>query len=263
MLAVIRGAGDIATGIALRLYRAGIKIVMTDLPQPTSIRRTVCFSEAIRHGTAVVEGVEACLAENAAEARKIAESSRVAVLMDPEAACVKTLRPDALVDAILAKKNMGTRITDAPVVVAVGPGFTAGVDCHAAVETMRGHTLGRVLYEGSPLPNTGVPGVIAGYAAERVLRAPADGVFEPKKEIGAQVKKGEVAAVVSGKPMLCKIDGCLRGLMQAGAVVFEGMKCGDVDPRGIPDNCTTASDKAIAVGGGVLEAILHFTHALD
>lgn len=263
MLAVIRGAGDIATGIALRLYRAGIKIVMTDLPQPTSIRRTVCFSEAIRHGTAVVEGVEACLAENAAEARKIAESGRVAVLVDPEAACVKTLRPDALVDAILAKKNMGTRITDAPVVVAVGPGFTAGVDCHAAVETMRGHTLGRVLYEGSPLPNTGVPGVIAGYAAERVLRAPADGVFEPKKEIGAQVKKGEVAAVVSGKPMLCKIDGCLRGLMQAGAVVFEDMKCGDVDPRGIPDNCTTASDKAIAVGGGVLEAILHFTHALD
>ena len=243
MLAVIRGAGDIATGITLRLYRAGIKIVMTDLPQPTSIRRTVCFSEAIRHGTAVVEGVEACLAENAAEARKIAESGRVAVLVDPEAACVKTLRPDALVDAILAKKNMGTRITDAPVVVAVGPGFTAGVDCHAAVETMRGHTLGRVLYEGSPLPNTGV--------------------FEPKKEIGAQVKKGEVAAVVSGKPMLCKIDGCLRGLMQAGAVVFEGMKCGDVDPRGIPDNCTTASDKAIAVGGGVLEAILHFTHALD
>ena len=216
MLAVIRGAGDIATGIALRLYRAGIKIVMTDLPQPTSIRRTVCFSGAIRHGTAVVEGVEACLAENAAEARKIAESGRVAVLVDPEAACVKTLRPDALVDAILAKKNMGTRITDAPVVVAVGPGFTAGVDCHAAVETMRGHTLGRVLYEGSPLPNTGVPGVIAGYAAERVLRAPADGVFEPKKEIGAQVKKGEVAAVVSGKPMLCKIDGCLRGLMQAG-----------------------------------------------
>ena len=155
MLAVIRGAGDIATGIALRLYRAGIKIVMTDLPQPTSIRRTVCFSEAIRHGTAVVEGVEACLAENAAEARKIAESGRVAVLVDPEAACAKTLQPDALVDAILAKKNLGTCITDAPVVVAVGPGFTAGVDCHTAVETMRGHTLGRVLYEGSPLPNTG------------------------------------------------------------------------------------------------------------
>ena len=243
MLVVIRGAGDIATGIALRLFRSGIKIVMTDLPQPTSIRRTVCFSEAIRHGSATVEGVEA-------------------VLADPQADCVRELKPDALVDAILAKKNLGTRITDAPVVVAVGPGFTAGADCHAAVETMRGHTLGRVLYEGSPLPNTGVPGVIAGYAAERVLRAPAAGVFEPKLEIGAQVKKGDVAAVVDGKPMLCSIDGCLRGLMQEGAVVFEGMKCGDIDPRGQQANCLTASDKAIAVGGGVLEAILHFTHVI-
>lgn len=262
MLVVIRGAGDIATGIALRLFRSGIKIVMTDLPQPTSIRRTVCFSEAIRHGSATVEGVEAVLAKDAAEAKTLAESGRVAVLADPQADCVRELKPDALVDAILAKKNLGTRITDAPVVVTVGPGFTAGADCHAAVETMRGHTLGRVLYEGSPLPNTGVPGVIAGYAAERVLRAPAAGVFEPKLEIGAQVKKGDVAAVVDGKPMLCRIDGCLRGLMQEGAVVFEGMKCGDVDPRGIPDNCTTASDKAIAVGGGVLEAILHFSHAI-
>lgn len=262
MLVVIRGAGDIATGIALRLFRSGIKIVMTDLPQPTSIRRTVCFSEAIRHGSATVEGVEAVLAKDAAEAKTLAESGRVAVLADPQADCVRELKPDALVDAILAKKNLGTRITDAPVVVAVGPGFTAGADCHAAVETMRGHTLGRVLYEGSPLPNTGVPGVIAGYAAERVLRAPAAGVFEPKLEIGAQVKKGDVAAVVDGKPILCSIDGCLRGLMQEGAVVFEGMKCGDVDPRGIPDNCTTASDKAIAVGGGVLEAILHFTYVI-
>ena len=214
MLVVIRGAGDIATGIALRLFRSGIKIVMTDLPQPTSIRRTVCFSEAIRHGSATVEGVEALLAKDAAEAKTLAESGRVAVLADPQADCVRELKPDALVDAILAKKNLGTRITDAPVVVAVGPGFTAGADCHAAVETMRGHTLGRVLYEGSPLPNTGVPGVIAGYAAERVLRAPAAGVFEPKLEIGAQVKKGDVAAVVDGKPMLCRIDGCLRGLGQ-------------------------------------------------
>lgn len=263
MLAVIRGAGDIATGdraqtVPCRNKNRHDRPAAADLHPPDGV---LFRGDTPRHGGG--RGSRGLPCENAAEARKIAESGRVAVLVDPEAACVKTLRPDALVDAILAKKNMGTRITDAPVVVAVGPGFTAGVDCHAAVETMRGHTLGRVLYEGSPLPNTGVPGVIAGYAAERVLRAPADGVFEPKKEIGAQVKKGEVAAVVSGKPMLCKIDGCLRGLMQAGAVVFEGMKCGDVDPRGIPDNCTTASDKAIAVGGGVLEAILHFTHALD
>ena len=262
MLVLIRGAGDLASGIALRLHHAHLSVVMTDLPQPTAIRRTVCFSQAIVYGSMTVEDVTARFCAAPENAAVILAAGEIPVLADPEAKCRTALRPDVVVDAILAKKNLGTRITDAPVVVAVGPGFTAGADCHAAVETMRGHTLGRVLYEGSPLPNTGVPGVIAGYAAERVLRAPAAGVFEPKLEIGAQVKKGDVAAVVDGKPMLCSIDGCLRGLMQEGAVVFEGMKCGDVDPRGIPDNCTTASDKAIAVGGGVLEAILHFTHVI-
>ena len=262
MLALIRGAGDIASGAAMRLWRCGIDVVMTDLARPTAIRRTVAFSNAIVHGETTVEGLRAVRAENAAEAKKLLREGSLPVLADPECACRGELAPDALVDAILAKRNLGTKIDDAPIVVGVGPGFTAGEDCHAVIETMRGHTLGRVLYEGSPLPNTGVPGVIAGYAAERVLRAPAAGVFEPKLEIGAQVKKGDVAAVVDGKPMLCRIDGCLRGLMQEGAVVFKGMKCGDVDPRGIPDNCTTASDKAIAVGGGVLEAILHFSHAI-
>ena len=262
MLALIRGAGDIASGAAMRLWRCGIDVVMTDLARPTAIRRTVAFSDAIVHGETTVEGLRAVRAENAAEAKKLLREGSLPVLADPECACREELAPDALVDAILAKRNLGTKIDDAPIVVGVGPGFTAGEDCHAVIETMRGHTLGRVLYEGSPLPNTGVPGVIAGYAAERVLRAPAAGVFEPKLEIGAQVKKGDVAAVVDGMPMLCRIDGCLRGLMQEGAIVFEGMKCGDVDPRGIPDNCTTASDKAIAVGGGVLEAILHFTHVI-
>ena len=243
MLVVIRGAGDIATGIALRLYRAGIRLVLTDLPQPTSIRRTVCFSEAIRLGETVVEGV-------------------IAVLADPAAGCVQELHPDALVDAILAKKNLGTHITDAPIVIAVGPGFTVGVDCHAAVETMRGHTLGRVLYTGSPLPNTGVPGVIGGHAAERVLRAPADGLFEPCREIGDLVETGDTIAYVAGKPMKTTISGCLRGLLQAGVPVHEGMKSGDVDPRGKRENCDTASDKALAVGGGVLEALLHFSNVL-
>ena len=262
MLVVIRGAGDIATGIALRLHRAGVQIVMTDLPQPTSIRRTVCFSEAIRLGRVQVEDVWAQCVQTAQEAAALAQTGAIAVLADPEAQCVAALHPDGMVDAILAKKNLGTRITDAPVVIAVGPGFTAGVDCHAAVETMRGHTLGRVLYHGSPLPNTGVPGMIGGYAAERVLRAPAAGVFEPCKEIGAQVRAGEVAAVVNGVPMLCTIDGCLRGILQAGVPVFEGMKCGDIDPRCKPEHCLCASDKALAVGGGVLEALLHFTHAI-
>lgn len=198
--------------------------------------------------------------QSVSETAALTEQGIIAVLVDPAAGCVQELHPDALVDAILAKKNLGTHITDAPIVIAVGPGFTAGVDCHAAVETMRGHTLGRVLYTGSPLPNTGVPGVIGGHAAERVLRAPADGLFEPCREIGDLVETGDTIAYVAGKPMKTTISGCLRGLLQAGVPVHEGMKSGDVDPRGKRENCDTASDKALAVGGGVLEALLHFSN---
>lgn len=258
MLVIIRGAGDIATGIALRLHRAGYRLILTDLPQPTSIRRTVCFSEAVWHGRCTVENVEAVLAHSPAEALALTEQGQVAVLADPESQCVRELRPAGVVDAILAKRNLGTAITDAPVVVAAGPGFTAGVDCHAAVETMRGHTLGRVLYTGSPLPNTGVPGVIGGQSALRILRAPAAGIFHPEMEIGQMVHAGDVAATVDGVPMVCAIDGCLRGLLHEGLEVFPGMKCGDVDPRANAANCLTASDKALAVGGGALEALLHF-----
>lgn len=258
MAVLIRGAGDIATGIALRLHRSGYRIIMTDLPQPTSIRRTVCFSEAIRLGRVRVEDVEAVRASSAQYALALAASGVIAVLPDPECAMLPALGPSAVVDAILAKRNLGTALDNAPVVIGVGPGFTAGEDCHAAVETMRGHTLGRVLYSGTPIPNTGIPGIIGGYGAERVLRAPAEGVFEPKMEIGRLVKKGEVAAVVNGVPMLCTIDGCLRGLLQGGLTVAEGMKCGDIDPRCKPEHCLQASDKALSVGGGVLEALLHF-----
>ena len=244
MLVVIRGAGDLATGIALRLHRAGYQIVMTDLPAPTSIRRTVCFSEAIRLGEMTVEDISARKVETPEEALTLAQSGVVAVLADPAGACIPALRPGAVVDA--------------PVVIGVGPGFTVGTDCHAAVETMRGHTLGRALYSGSPLPNTGIPGLIGGRSGERVLRAPADGIFEPRMEIGQLVQEGEIAATVNGKPMRCTLTGCLRGLLQGGLQVHEGMKCGDIDPRGQQANCFTASDKATAIGGGVLEALLHF-----
>ena len=256
MLVVIRGAGDIASGIALRLFRAGMRVVMCDLPVPTSIRRTVCFSEAIRLGETSVEGVRGVLCATPAAARAAVEAGDVAVLADPAAACVRELAPDALVDAILAKRNLGTARDMAPVVIGVGPGFTAPVDCDAAVETMRGHYLGRVYYEGSPLPNTAVPGLIGGYAGERVMRAPADDVFEPRVEIGAQVAAGDVCATVAGVPMRATIDGVVRGLLQAGVPVHEGMKAGDVDPRCRPEYIRTVSDKASAVGGGVLEAIL-------
>lgn len=262
MLVVIRGAGDIASGIALRLRRAGMDVVMCDLAVPTSIRRTVCFSEAIRLGAVSVEGVRGKLCASPQEARAVAAAGDIAVLVDPDAACVEQLAPDALVDAILAKKNLGTRRDMAPVVVGVGPGFTAQQDCDAAVETMRGHYLGRVYYEGSPLPNTAVPGLIGGYAGERVMRAPADGIFEPCVEIGDTVEAGAVCATVAGEPMRATIAGTVRGLLQAGVPVRAGMKSGDVDPRCDPAYIRTASDKASAVGGGVLEAILSLSGAL-
>ena len=263
MLILIRGAGDLASGIALRLHHAHMKIVMTDLPRPSAIRRTVCFSQAILFGSMRVEDVTARRAESPEDALRITAAGDIAVLADPQAACIAALKPDAVVDAILAKRNLGTRITDAPCVVGVGPGFTAGTDCHAAVETMRGHYLGRVITDGSPLPNTNIPGLIGGFAGERVLRAPADGVFHQLLEIGAQVRAGDIAGEVEGVPMLCHIDGILRGILADGTPVFKGMKAGDVDPRGERKYCDTVSDKALAVGGGVLQAILQSTGILE
>ena len=263
MLVVIRGAGDIATGVALRLWRMGIQVAMTDLEKPTAIRRTVAFSQAIVHGETVVEGVTARRAESPDQALELLKSGVIPVLAVPEGACVPVLKPAAVVDAILAKKNLGTNITDAPVVIGVGPGFTVGTDCHAVVETMRGHDLGRVIWKGSATPNTGLPGLIGGFAGERVLRAPADGVFHQLLDIGAQVKMGDAAAEVGGVPMLCTLDGVLRGILADGTPVRKGMKAGDVDPRNQAENCRRASDKALAVGGGVLEALLALTGALE
>lgn len=259
---VIRGAGDLATGIALRLWRTHIQVVLTDIPQPTAIRRTVCFSQAIVHGETTVEGVTARMAGTADAARMLLAAGIVPVLADPEGSQIPALKPDAVVDAILAKKNLGTHITDAPVVIGVGPGFTAGKDCHAVVETMRGHFLGRVIRQGSAIPNTGIPGLIGGFAGERVLRAPADGVFCQLLDIGAQVQQGDIAATVNGEPMVCTLDGVLRGILADGTAVLKGMKAGDIDPRCKVEHCYTASDKALAVGGGVLEALLDLTGVL-
>ena len=262
MLTVIRGAGDLASGIALRLWRSHIQVVMTEIAHPTAIRRTVSFSTAVVHGETTVEDVTARRVETAAQALELLHDGVIPVLADPDGRCIPDLRPDAVVDAIRAKRNLGTRITDAPVVIGVGPGFIAGKDCHAAVETMRGHYLGRVIYDGTPIPNTGIPGLIGGFAGERVLRAPADGVFHQLLDIGARVKMGDVAATVAGQPMVCTLDGVLRGILADGTPVRRGMKAGDIDPRCEEKHCYCASDKALAVGGGVLEAILALSGAL-
>ena len=255
---MIKGAGDLATGVALRLFHAGFSVVMTELEEPTAIRRAVSISRAIKEGTATVEGVTGVRAKDARDAGHIISQGNIAVLVDESASCVKELSPIALIDAILAKRNTGTRMADAPVVVALGPGFTAGVDCHAAVETMRGHDLGRVYYEGSPYPDTKEPGSIDGFTFARVLHAPCAGTFHAAREIGDTVEAGETVAYVGDTPVKAKVGGILRGILPSGIFVPQGMKCADVDPRCEVRHCFTVSDKARSLGGAVLEAIFHF-----
>ena len=257
MLVLIKGAGDLASGIACRLIRSGFQVIMTDLPRPTAVRCTVAFSSAVYQKEVCIEGISGVLASDAEEARTIAASGKVAVLTDPKCQCRTVLQPDVLVDAIIAKRNTGIGKTDAPIVIGVGPGFTAPEDCHCVVETKRGHDLGRVYYEGSAIPNTGVPGEIGGYSTERLVRSSGDGMFEPIASIGDIVQKGQVVARVEGKPVCAQIDGVLRGLLPAGTPVTDGMKAGDVDPRCEVRHCYSVSDKARAIGGGVLEGILH------
>ncbi|MEG0765596.1 MAG: selenium-dependent molybdenum cofactor biosynthesis protein YqeB [Pseudoflavonifractor sp.] len=258
MLVLIKGAGDLATGTAIRLHRAGMQVVMTDIAQPTAVRRTVAFCQCIYDGTAVVEGVPGLRCAGAEEAIAALDRGEIPVLVDPEAKILGALPFDALVDAILAKENLGTKITDAAVVLALGPGFTAGVDCHGVVETKRGHDLGRLITSGSAIPNTGVPGDIGGYSKERIIRASADGAFCPIAEIGQMVSLGELVATVADQPVLAAMSGMVRGMLPAGLMVKKGMKSGDIDPRCVPEHCFTVSDKARAIGGGVLEGLLHF-----
>ncbi|HHY60993.1 MAG TPA: EF2563 family selenium-dependent molybdenum hydroxylase system protein [Clostridia bacterium] len=258
MLVLIKGAGDIASGIALRLWRSGFQVVMTEIPQPTVIRRTVAFAEAVYEGETEVEGVKACLAKSPQAAKELLEGGSIPVLVDPQAECRRELNPQVLVDAILAKRNLGTYRGQAPLVIGCGPGFCAGEDVDLVIETMRGHYLGRVIRQGCALPNTGVPGPIQGYAEERVLRAVADGPFEGVRQIGDLVQEGEVVARVNGQAVRAKVSGVLRGLLRSGLPVHQGMKVGDVDPRGKVEYCFTVSDKALAIGGGVLEGILGY-----
>lgn len=260
MLVLIKGAGDLATGTAIRLHRAGLQVVMTDLAQPTAVRRTVAFCQCIYDGVTRIEGLTARRADSPAQVALCLAQGEVPVLVDPTAAILGDLPFDAVVDAILAKKNGGTVLTDALIVLALGPGFTAGVDCHGVVETMRGHDLGRLLTRGAAIPNTGVPGDIGGYTSQRIIRASADGLFAPAAEIGQVVQTGDVVASVAGQPVIAQMSGMVRGMLPAGLPVRKGMKAGDIDPRCRYEHCWTVSDKARAIGGGVLEGLLYFEH---
>lgn len=258
-LVIIKGAGDLATGVAHRLYQSGFSILMLEIPKPTVIRRTVAFAEAIYEGEYSVEGVMAVLANSFAEVEGVLKSERVAVLVDPSWEAILEFRPVAVIDAIIAKKNLGTTINDAPITIGLGPGFTAGIDVQAVVETQRGHFLGKVIYEGSAAPNTGEPGAVAGYSVERLLRAPIPGKFIGLKKIGTLVKQGEAVAKVGDQEIYASIDGVLRGILREGLCVTEGFKIGDIDPRAVKEHCYTISDKARSVAGGVLEAVQHLS----
>lgn len=281
---LIKGAGDLASGIAVRLAHCGFSVVMTETKIPTTVRRTVAFSPAVYLGEAQVEDVTGVLCgrieeeDQMEELQTVLAKGQIAVVVDERAEILEQLHPDVVVDAILAKKNLGTRITDAPLVIGVGPGFTAGEDCHCVVETKRGHYIGRCIWEGSAIPNTGVPGNIGGYTVERIIRASEDGVFEGCVEIGDRVEAGTVVGYCISQnvktqaetetpaketvpvktPVYAQISGVVRGLLQDGVPVTKGMKSGDVDPRCEVEHCFTVSDKARAIGGGVLEAILAY-----
>lgn len=257
MIVLIKGAGDLATGVAYRLKKCGFDIVMTEIPEPTTVRRTVAFSQAVYDNNAEVEGIKATHVSEIEEAKKIVNQGNIAVIVDEKAEIIKDFNPDVVVDAIIAKKNLGTKINDAQIVIALGPGFTAGVDCHCVIETQRGHYLGKAIYRGSAIPNTGIPGNIGGYTKERIIRATNDGKISPVAKIGDYVEKGDIVAYVNRTPIFAEINGIVRGILQKDVKVFKGMKSGDIDPRCEKNHCFTISDKARSIGGGVLEAILY------
>lgn len=257
---VMRGGGDLASGVALRLHRIGLKVMITELAQPLTVRRLVSFSNAVFEGQAEVEGVTAICVESVLGAQPVWNRGQIPVIVDP--ACEIRHDPGlnlrAIIDARMTKKSPELGMSAAPMVIGLGPGFVAGENCHAAIETNRGHTLGRVIWDGAPQMDTGIPGKVSTFRAERVLRAPEAGVFQAEKALGESVQAGERIAQVNGKPILAPFDGVLRGLLYAGIPVHQGMKVGDLDPRNDPRYAHLVSEKALAIAGGVMEALLSF-----
>ena len=275
ILIICRGGGDLATGIVHRLFRAGFPVLVLETDSPAAIRRQVSFSEAVYDGTATVEGVTAARIASAdrASVNHVLEEGRVPLLVDPEGSSIPLLKPDIVVDAIIAKKNLGTAKEMAPLVIGVGPGFTAGEDVDLVVESMRGHNLARIFTTGSALPNTGIPGNIGGFTKERVLHAEAAGYMKNIRQIGDIVEKGEEIARIYEKmtedgtfsgsyvSVEASISGMIRGLIRAGYHFQKGFKIADIDPRESElANCFTISDKARSIGGSVLEAVCGYVN---
>ncbi|MCB9453612.1 MAG: EF2563 family selenium-dependent molybdenum hydroxylase system protein [Anaerolineaceae bacterium] len=253
---VVRGGGDLASGVIYRLRRAGFPVIVTELAAPMLVRRTVSYGDAVYSGNITVDGQTARLAVDYQDAAAVLAAGDIPVLVDPESRYWPEFQPVALVDGRVAKVNLDTHITDAPLVIGLGPGFTAGVDCHVVIETNRGHYLGRVIHQGSAMLDTGEPGMVKGQTHSRVLRAASNGHVRPVAHIGDSLEPGQVIASLNDTPIVAPFPGVLRGLIHERVVVHAGMKIGDLDPRGDVEICYSISDKSLAVGGGVLEAIL-------
>ena len=260
-LIIVRGGGDLATGTIYKLKKSGFSVLILEVESPSAIRRNVAFCEAVYQGRQTVEDMTCYKAESLQQAQQYLIEGKLAVLVDPAGKSIPALKPLAVVDAILAKKNLGTNKAMAPITVALGPGFTAGTDVDAVIETKRGHNLGRVLWQGCAAPNTGIPGIIGGFGKERVMHSPAAGILRNICKITDTVKKDQLIAVVETEngdmPVTASLDGLLRGLIRDGYPVTKGFKIADIDPRTEEyQNCFTISDKARCIAGGVLEAIL-------
>ncbi len=252
---VVKGSGDLGTGAAYRLWRAGFHVLCTDLPQPLVIRRSVSFASALYDARITVDGAMAERIMYVDEAVYTWQRDGVPVIADADGRSIAALHPEIVVDVVMAKRNTGTTLSDAPLVIACGPGFTAGLDCHALIETQRGHNLGRVLHTGSAAADTGVPGTVGGADVQRVVRAPIAGMMYGRKAIGDVVKAGDILAQIDTTIVRSPLGGVVRGLLHDGVRVVADMKIGDIDPRADISYCYSISDKALAVGGGVLEAV--------
>ena len=257
MKVVIRGGGDLATGVAEVLYQSGFKILILDIEKPSSIRRSVCFSEAIYDGVTKVENIICKKVENENEIEKCWNEKIIPIMVDEKGEIIKKIKPDVVVDSIIAKKNLGTTKDMAPITIALGDGFEAGKDVDIVVETMRGHNLGRIITSGRAMKNTGIPGEIKGVSKDRVIYSLANGIFSSVKKIGDTVQKDEIIGYVGNVEIRGKISGVLRGIIREGYEVTENMKIGDIDPRiEEKNNCFTISDKARSLGGAVLKSIM-------
>ena len=251
-LAIVRGGGDLATGVVYRLWRAGFSVLCLECERPLVVRRPVSVAQAVFDGIHMIEGMRSVRIDTPQDFK---HGDDVAVLVDEAAMCLDSLRPDLLVDAIMAKRNTGTHRGMAQLVLAIGPGFTAPYDVCGVVETKRGHFLGRLITDGAAIPNTGIPGMEMGYTVQRLLRAPCDGYVLPVREIGDSVQAGDLIATVGEQAVCARIPGVLRGLIHPSVPVPEGAKIGDIDPRNVREHCFTITDKALAIAGGILEAI--------